>query len=107
MSGPVSTLSILQHKLTYQRRFMSTCLKPFWTLGLHKASPSLSSWASDTVNHYGANPASAGRFTPNSNIPNTCAPEEEVIEADEEEAKVMVGFLGFMAGHGGQAPAII
>ena len=36
-----------------------------------------------------------------------CAPEEEVIEADEEEAKAMAGFLGFMAGHGGRAPAII
>ena len=35
------------------------------------------------------------------------APEEEVIEADEEEAKAMVGFLGFMAGHGGRAPAIV
>ena len=34
-----------------------------------------------------------------------CAPKEEVIEADEEEAKV--GFLGFMAGHGGRAPAIV
>ena len=36
-----------------------------------------------------------------------CAPEEEVIEADEEEAKAMAGFLGFMAGHGGRAPMII
>ena len=36
-----------------------------------------------------------------------CAPEEEVIEADEVEAKAMVGFLGFMAGHGGRAPAIV
>ena len=36
-----------------------------------------------------------------------CAPEEEVIEANEEEAKAMVGFLGFMAGHGGRAPAIV
>ena len=36
-----------------------------------------------------------------------CAPEEEVIEADEEEAKAMAGFLGFMAGHGGRAPAIV
>ena len=35
------------------------------------------------------------------------APEEEVIEADEEEAKAMAGFLGFMAGHGGRAPAIV
>ena len=34
-------------------------------------------------------------------------PEEEVIEADEEEAKAMAGFLGFMAGHGGRAPAIV
>ena len=34
-------------------------------------------------------------------------PEEEVIEADEEEAKAMAGFLGFMAGHGGRVPAII
>ena len=36
-----------------------------------------------------------------------CASEEEVIEADEEEAKAMAGFLGFMAGHGGRAPAIV
>ena len=36
-----------------------------------------------------------------------CAPEEEVIEADEEEAKAIAGFLRFMAGHGGHAPAII
>ena len=36
-----------------------------------------------------------------------CGPEEEVIEADEEEAKAMVGFLGFMAGYGGQAPVIV
>ena len=36
-----------------------------------------------------------------------CAPEEEVIEANEEEAKAMAGFLRFMAGHGGQAPAIV
>ena len=36
-----------------------------------------------------------------------CAPEEDVIEADEEEAKAMVGFLWFMAGHGGRAPVII
>ena len=34
-------------------------------------------------------------------------PEEEVIEADEEEAKAMAGFLGFMAGHGGWAPAVV
>ena len=34
-------------------------------------------------------------------------PEEEVIEADEEEAKSMAGFLGFMAGHGGRAPTIV
>ena len=36
-----------------------------------------------------------------------CAPEEEVIEADEEEAKAMAGFLGFMAGLGGRAPTIV
>ena len=36
-----------------------------------------------------------------------CAPEEEVIEADEEEAKAMAGFLGFMAGLGGRTPAIV
>ena len=36
-----------------------------------------------------------------------CAPEEEGIEADGEEAKAMAGFLGFMAGHGGRAPAIV
>ena len=43
-----------------------------------------------------------------------CAPEEEVIkaeldkaEADDEEAKAMAGFLGFMAGHAGRAPAIV
>ena len=36
-----------------------------------------------------------------------CAPEEEVIDADEEGAKAMAGFLGFMAGHGGRAPAIV
>ena len=36
-----------------------------------------------------------------------CALEEEVIEADEEEAKAMAGFLGFMAGHGGRAAAIV
>ena len=36
-----------------------------------------------------------------------CALEEEVIEADEEEAKAMVGFLGFMDGLGGRAPAIV
>ena len=36
-----------------------------------------------------------------------CAPEEEFIEADEEEAKAMADFLGFMAGLGGRAPAII
>ena len=36
-----------------------------------------------------------------------CALEEEVIEADEEEAKAMAGFLGFMAGLGGWAPAIV
>ena len=36
-----------------------------------------------------------------------CAPEEEVIEADEEEAKPMACFLGFMVGHGGRAPAIV
>ena len=36
-----------------------------------------------------------------------CAPEEEVIEADEEEAKAMAGFLGFMAGHGGWALVIV
>ena len=35
------------------------------------------------------------------------ADEEEVIEADEEEAKAMVDFLGFMAGHGGRAPATV
>ena len=33
--------------------------------------------------------------------------EEEVIEVDEEEAKAMAGFLGFMAGLGGRAPAIV
>ena len=36
-----------------------------------------------------------------------CAPEEEVIEADEEEAKAMAGFLGFIAGHGGRSPVIV
>ena len=36
-----------------------------------------------------------------------CAPKEEVIKADEEEAKAMAGFLGFMAGHGGQASTIV
>ena len=36
-----------------------------------------------------------------------CAPEEEVIEVDEEEVKAMADFLGFMAGHGGRAPAIV
>ena len=36
-----------------------------------------------------------------------CAPEEVVIEADEEEAKAMAGFLGFMAEHRGRAPAIV
>ena len=36
-----------------------------------------------------------------------CAPEEEVIEADEEEAKAMASFLRFMAGHGGRALAIV
>ena len=36
-----------------------------------------------------------------------CALEEKVIEADEEEAKAMAGFLGFMAGHGGRALAIV
>ena len=36
-----------------------------------------------------------------------CALEEEVIEADEEEAKAMAGFLGFMAGLGGRAPTIV
>ena len=36
-----------------------------------------------------------------------CAPEDEVIEADEEEAKAMAGFLRFMAGYGGRAPAIV
>ena len=36
-----------------------------------------------------------------------CAPEEEFIEADEEEAKAMAGFLGFMVGHGGRAPTIV
>ena len=36
-----------------------------------------------------------------------CAPEEEVIEADEEEAKEIAGFLSFMVGHGGQAPVIV
>ena len=36
-----------------------------------------------------------------------CAPEEEVIEVDEAEAKAMAGFLGFMAGHGGRASAIV
>ena len=34
-------------------------------------------------------------------------PEEEVIKEDEEEAKAMAGFLGFMAGLGGRAPAIV
>ena len=34
-------------------------------------------------------------------------PEEEVIEADEEEAKAMAGFLGFMTGLGGPAPTIV
>ena len=34
-------------------------------------------------------------------------PEEEVIEADEEEAKAMADFLGFMAGLGGRVPAIV
>ena len=33
--------------------------------------------------------------------------EEEVIEADAEEAKAMAGFLGFMAGHGGRGQAIV
>ena len=36
-----------------------------------------------------------------------CALEEEVIKEDEEEAKAMADFLGFMAGHGGRAPAIV
>ena len=36
-----------------------------------------------------------------------CASEEEVIEADEEEAKAMADFLRFMAGHGGRALAIV
>ena len=36
-----------------------------------------------------------------------CAPKEKVIEADEEEAKAMADFLGFMAGHGGRALAIV
>ena len=35
------------------------------------------------------------------------APEEEVIEADEEEAKAMAIFLGLMAEHGGRAPVIV
>ena len=34
-------------------------------------------------------------------------PEEEVIEADEEEAEAMADFLGFMVGHGGRALAIV
>ena len=36
-----------------------------------------------------------------------CAPEEEVIEADEDETKAMAGFLEFMAGHDGRALAIV
>ena len=36
-----------------------------------------------------------------------CALEEEIIELDEEGAKAMAGFLGFMAGHGGRAPVIV
>ena len=36
-----------------------------------------------------------------------CAPEEEVIEADEEEAKAIAGFLRFMTEHGGRAPVIV
>ena len=36
-----------------------------------------------------------------------CAPKEEVIKANEEEAKAMLGFLRFMAGHGGRAPVIV
>ena len=34
-------------------------------------------------------------------------PEEEVIEADEEEGKAMAGFLGFMVGNGGRGPAVV
>ena len=41
------------------------------------------------------------------NSSEPCALEEEVIEADEEEAKAMAGFLRFMDGHGGRAPAIV
>ena len=36
-----------------------------------------------------------------------CASKEEVIEANEEEAKAIVDFLMFMAGHGGRAPMIV
>ena len=36
-----------------------------------------------------------------------CAPEEEVIEVDEEEAMAMAAFLGFMGEHGGRASAIV
>ena len=36
-----------------------------------------------------------------------CAPEEEVIKADEVEAKAIADFLRFMAGHGGRVPVII
>ena len=35
------------------------------------------------------------------------APKEEVIEADEQEAKAMAGFPEFMAGHGGRGPTIV
>ena len=41
------------------------------------------------------------------NSSEPCAPEEEVIEADEEEAKAMAIFLGLMAEHGGRAPVIV
>ena len=70
VSGSVSTLSILQHKLYINVGLPLQALIRLWALGLHKAPSSLSSWASNRITHYGDNPASPGRFMPNSNIPN-------------------------------------
>ena len=71
VSGPVSTLSILQHKLHTNVGLCLQAVIRLWALGLHKAPPSSSSWASSIIIHYGDNPASLGRFTPSSNIPNS------------------------------------
>ena len=68
VSGSVSILPILQHKLHDRVGLDLQALTRLWALGLRKAPSFLH--LHGLLNLHKANPATPGRFTSSSNIPN-------------------------------------